>query len=890
MKVMTSLRHGHLLLRPSVLAAGIALAVTLVTGILAEHQNRVVYEQAVRAKVSEQLGLIRAKLEGNVNGNIQLARGLVAVIAAHPDMEQQQFGQIAAGLVGEHSQLRHIAGAPDLVISLMYPIEGNEKAIGLDYRTNEAQRAAAIRAVESEKLVLAGPMKLLQGGEGLIGRFPVFIDDGGDAKRLWGLVSVVIDVDRLYAASGLLSPSLPIDITIAGRDATGGDGEVFFGTPEIFGKDPVLSEVSLPSGSWQLAATPVGGWTHTPENTWQIRFLILFGGLLVVMPIWIAGHLYDQRRANIRELKRSQIEMQRLSYRLNIALNTSKIGVWEYNLATSELTWDDRMRELYAVDADTHSLDGSLNLEHWRSALHPDDREQAEADFRKAIAIGGSYTSEFRALNPNGAPRWIRSIGAVHHDFDGRQYVVGVNWDVSDDVEMKTRLLAAKQNAELRNRQLEDARAQMERNSLHDSLTGLPNRRFIDERLLNGADGQTVTAMLHIDLDRFKQINDTLGHAAGDAMLVHAASVLKSNTRLDDIIARIGGDEFVIATTSEVSDEQLAGLANRIIVQMRQPVPYENHECRFGVSIGIASVDPSDDQCGKRLLIDADIALYRAKNNGRNRFEFFTASLKAEIIRTKRVADDILSGLDRKEFIPYFQPQFDAKTLDVVGVEALARWIHPTEGVLTPDAFLKTAGELNVVPIIDRSILEQTLWQSTRWKAAGLLIPKVSVNVSAGRLFESDLIDSLDGVPIEAGTLSFELLESIFLDDQNETIVANIEQLKAMGIDIEIDDFGTGFASIVSLIQVRPARLKIDRQLVKPIVNSDSQRRLVASIIEIGQSLGIKVIAEGVETMEHAAILRDLGCDTLQGFALARPMSSEKLMEFVRAESWRQVA
>ena len=166
----------------------------------------------------------------------------------------------------------------------------------------------------------------------------------------------------------------------------------------------------------------------------------------------------------------------------------------------------------------------------------------------------------------------------------------------------------------------------------------------------------------------------------------------------------------------------------------------------------------------------------------------------------------------------------------------------------------------------------------------------MSVNVSAGRLYETDLIDSLDGIEIERGTLSFELLESIFLDEKNETIVANIERLKALGIEIEIDDFGTGYASIVSLIQVRPDRLKIDRQLILPIVNSESRRRLVASIIEIGQSLGIRVIAEGVETMDHAVILRDLGCDTLQGYALARPMSSEQLMEFVRDEHWRQVA
>ncbi|MDF1606670.1 EAL domain-containing protein [Hoeflea sp. YIM 152468] len=881
-----SFNRGLFLLRPSVLAAGIALVVTVATGIFAEHQNRLVHHQSARAQVSEQLGLVRAKLEGNITSNIQLVRGLVSVIGTQPDMDQAQFSRIAAGIVGKHSQLRNIAGAPDLVISLMYPFKGNEKAIGLDYRQNEKQRDTALQAIYSRELVLAGPVNLLQGGQGFIGRFPVFIDGAGGESRLWGLVSAVVDVERLYEESGLLSPDLPISIAIVGDSSTGKDGEVFFGSETILDADPVVSQVSLPNGSWKIAAIPDAGWAETPPNTWQIRLLILTGGLLVILPISIAGHLYDQRRAYIQELNRRQGEMERLSQRLELALSTSKIGIWELNLDTSELTWDRRMRELYGVPESTDQV----SMESWLSALHPDDRIKVKEEFDQAISTDGLYNSEFRLLTREGNIRWIRASGAVNQKLSGERYIVGVNWDVSADIELKTHLLAAKQNAELRNSELEQARALMERNSLHDSLTGLPNRRFLDEQLLGGRAGKTVTALLHIDLDRFKQINDTMGHAAGDAMLSHAASVLTSSVRTGDFVARIGGDEFVIATTTEVGEEQLASLANRVVVKMREPVAYEGHECRFGVSIGIAMADPKEPDCGRRLLVDADIALYRAKSNGRNRFEFFTSSLKAEIIRNKSIADDILNGLERAEFIPYFQPQFDARTLDIVGVEALARWQHPSEGVLAPDAFLKIADELNVVPLIDRAILEQTLWQSTRWKAAGISIPKMSVNVSSGRLYDADLIESLNGLTFDPGTLSFELLESIFLDSNNETIVANIAELKARGIDIEIDDFGTGFASIISLIQVKPARLKIDRQLISPIVDTDGQRNLVASIIDIGQSLGIGVIAEGVETMDHAAILRDLGCDTLQGYALARPMTSDHLMDFVRAQSWRKVA
>jgi diguanylate cyclase (GGDEF)-like protein/PAS domain S-box-containing protein len=872
--------------RPSFIASGIALAVTITAGIYADYQNRTIDHQGVRTNVSEQLGLVRAKLEGNINSNIQLVRGLVAVIAANPDIAQQEFAKIAAGLIGSHSQLRNVAAAPDLVIGLMYPMEGNERAIGLDYRQNETQREAALRAVNSKEMVLAGPVNLIQGGHGFIGRFPVFLDGSGDASKLWGLVSAVVDVERLYADSGLADADLPIDIAIAGQDALHDDGTVFFGSPDIFESDPVVSEVSLPSGSWRIAAIPRGGWSGRPDNLWEFRMLIVFAGLLIVLPITIAGFLYDQRRTHIGELARRRDQLQKLSQRLKLALDTSRIGVWELNLDTSELAWDDRMKELYGIDQNF----GKVEVRHWSSALHPDDRYRAEVEFQEAIDTGGTYASEFRVLTSNGGIRWIRAIGAVHKNIGGQRHILGVNWDVSEDIEMKTRLMQAKKSAEVRNRELEDARAQMERNSLHDSLTGLPNRRYLDERFTDRRADRRPTALLHIDLDRFKHINDTLGHAAGDAMLVHAASILQSNTRKGDFVARIGGDEFVIAINSPTSKESLSALANRIIEQMREPVPYENHECRFGASIGLAMADRMESGSGNRLLINADIALYRAKSNGRNCFEFFDDSLKAEIVRNKRVADDILSGLERQEFLPYFQPQFDARTLEIVGVEALARWEHPEEGVLAPGVFLKTADELNVVTLIDGLILEQTLWQAKRWEAAGIAIPKFSVNVSAGQLQDEELIERLDGLPIEPGRLSFELLESIYLDDRNDTTTSNIERLKLMGIDIEIDDFGTGYASIVSLIHLRPARLKIERQLITPIVGSDSQRRLVASIIDIGQSLGIQVLAEGVETMEHAAILRDLGCDALQGYAFAAPMPSAELIRFIREERWRKAA
>jgi EAL domain-containing protein (putative c-di-GMP-specific phosphodiesterase class I) len=305
------------------------------------------------------------------------------------------------------------------------------------------------------------------------------------------------------------------------------------------------------------------------------------------------------------------------------------------------------------------------------------------------------------------------------------------------------------------------------------------------------------------------------------------------------------------------------------------------------MSIGIAGAF-GKDVVRKRLLVNADIALYRAKKLGGNRFELFTEALHAQIIREKRIGDSIMRGLERGEFIPFFQPQFDAHTLQLVGVEALVRWRHPARGILAPSEFLSVAEELGAVGAIDRLVLEQSLEQFHRWRDLDLQVPRFSVNVSLRRLQDESLLDSLRDLDIEPGTLSFELLETIYLDERDEHFLNVIDKIKALGIDIEIDDFGTGYASIVSLTKLRPRRLKIDRQLVIPVVNSRAQQRLVQSIVDIGKSLDIEIVAEGVETMRHARLLRDLGCNILQGYTFAKPMAGDQLEQFI-SERMRMV-
>jgi diguanylate cyclase (GGDEF)-like protein/PAS domain S-box-containing protein len=590
---------------------------------------------------------------------------------------------------------------------------------------------------------------------------------------------------------------------------------------------------------------------------------------------------------DITDRKAAEQRLVHLSCKLELALEVSRIGVFEVDVENSTTLWDDRLLEIFG-------LTGQPNLQkpdQWYDLLHPDDRDRAIACIDENSGKDSTFSNAFRIVRPDGSIRHIRARATPFRLESGETRILGANWDATNDITIQEELAEVNRLAEARNRELEAAKAHIEHSALHDFLTGLPNRRYLDaeltERAARSGFGAVGTAILHLDLDRFKQINDTLGHVAGDHMLQHTAKILRESMVDGDFVARIGGDEFVILSCYDGSTDRLTELAERVIRRMRDPVPFENHQCRIGASIGIAfatgtSVDP------KQLLLNADIALYRAKTQGRNRFEYFSLELQTDVIQTKRLSDEILAGLERGEFIPHYQLQFRAADLSVAGVETLARWQHPERGLLTPDKFLQVAEDLDVVAAIDKMILDKALVDQARWRDDDVDIAKVSVNVSARRLADPGLANSLRDLKFSEGGLSFELLETIFLDDCDEAVSENLRQIRKLGIGIEIDDFGTGHASIVSLLKTAPNTLKIDRALIAPLTKTVEQRRLVGSIIEMGKSLGIKVVGEGVETMAHVRILKRLGCDILQGFALARPMAADKIGPFVREGAWKR--
>ncbi|MEM9248403.1 MAG: EAL domain-containing protein [Pseudomonadota bacterium] len=445
-----------------------------------------------------------------------------------------------------------------------------------------------------------------------------------------------------------------------------------------------------------------------------------------------------------------------------------------------------------------------------------------------------------------------------------------------------------KSRVDERTHDLQTAYSQIAKQANEDSLTGLGNRRSLTIAIQSMIEGQShragkSIAAVHIDLDRFKQINDTMGHAGGDFILRHVADIIRRSFPNETFCARVGGDEFTAALVIE--DRNVADLeaaAARLVDACSQPVTFDGRPCRFGASVGIAtqslaSVEP------KELLVNADLALYRAKEDGRGRIQLFSPEIQAEVVAHKERADDILRAIDAgDEFVPFFQPQICCITGNLYGVEALARWVHPKLGILPPSEFIPIAEDLDVVAKIDRLVLESAIYVMNRAEGEGHFVAHLSTNLSFSRLMEGDFTSSISNLPKCNCAISFEILESIFLDDEQGPAMWNIDSIRDAGMEVQIDDFGSGRASVVALTRVAPSRMKIDRELVAPIAEYEERRRLVQSIVEIGKVLEIGVTAEGVETPAQAQLLRDMGCDVLQGYLFAPPLSEAELMAYLR--------
>ncbi len=434
-----------------------------------------------------------------------------------------------------------------------------------------------------------------------------------------------------------------------------------------------------------------------------------------------------------------------------------------------------------------------------------------------------------------------------------------------------------------RTHELVDARNSMAFIAIHDGLTGLHNRAFLTDHfdtLLKSAHrrGERL-AVIQLDLDRFKQINDTLGHAAGDYVLVVTAQRMRESCRASDLCVRLGGDEFVMILSGAGSGEDINGVAKRILSRINEPISFQGATVLPGASAGIA-VYPIDADNAKDLVVHADLALYSAKKLGGGNYSFFSEELRRELEHRKQLERDLKIAIADRSFSVYFQPQVSLANGTITGVEALVRWKHPERGMISPGEFIPVAEKSGLMAQIGRIIVDKAITEAAEWYKAGISFGRLAINVSGTELREPDfdtfLFDVLDRTGLPPQKLSLEIVESVILDDEKTGIAGKLRLIRAAGIHLELDDFGTGYASLSHVNPNEIDRLKIDRRFVQNINLNGDNSKIVKAITELARGLGISIIAEGAETEAELDSLMSIGCDQVQGYSIAFPMPDEQ--------------
>ncbi|MFK7876539.1 MAG: EAL domain-containing protein [Paracoccaceae bacterium] len=567
-------------------------------------------------------------------------------------------------------------------------------------------------------------------------------------------------------------------------------------------------------------------------------------------------------------------------------LQTHKRGVFATSDLAGFLGEGQQARQVSGGLLYSHSWDHKTCLKVFRKGLHVEDVWAGDPDAKTHYTLAND-----NVLHPRNSFEAYKSFAKDRSENWQQEEISAV-----DVLQLGLRNIEMSFHKSLRERQLRHSNAEM-RNALikadhqanHDPLTGLLNRRGFDNfvsGLVQRSNRKDCLWFCHIDLDFFKRINDERGHHAGDAMLTRVAAILTSAEAKGSSAARIGGDEFALILSGNLSKSDARAIGKKVIADLAETQLVDGQDISMGCTIGITKFAPGDVNL-ERLLKESDIALYHGKRLGRGRVVFFTQDMEDASSRRRQQEADLLRGIAAKEFVPYFQPQYDCETEKIVGFEALSRWRHPTKGILQPSDFLPLAAELGVMGDIDRLIFEKAVEHQIEWFSKTDEAVRLSVNISVDRLQSLDLITDLEELGEWTRFISLELLEDIYLDDHEVDYEGILESLRDTGVDIEIDDFGTGRTSILAVVSVKPDRLKIDKRLIDPIVSDDAARGLVKAIMDIGGQLGIKIIAEGVETEDQLRVLQSLKCDRVQGYLFSRPVAPIKIEKDFLTAAWQ---
>ena len=780
------------------------------------------------------------------------------------------------------------------VVDYLEPMQGNEAALGLDVSRNRQIMDALGRAQASGRASLTGLLKLAQapGAPSFEVLMPVYARGG----RLLGDTAAVISVPTLakatLARAGLLDDhsiqlkfygsgrAEPAHLVYASRDVTSSESPVPLLSGNYTGR--ALNTFTVGGQSWTVEAIAA-------PSPWLADHLgstlLLAGGVLSTLLLCAFVQAAGERTRKVQELVRERtadlkLTNQRLiddviaRKRTEKALQESEQRFRQLVAMSSDWYWeqDEEFRFTHVTGDFTEksgiATERVLGRRRWDYVPALTDTELGRDHIATLEAHAPFRNLEYRVVDDNGEERWFCINGQP--TFDETGLFTGYRGTGSD--------ITARKVTEQRVHHV----------AQHDVLTGLPNRSLLQDRLGQAVayatrSGHQVWVML-IDLDRFKFVNDSMGHKAGDVLLMTVAARLRSSLRDTDTVARLSGDEFVVIL-SEHSDQPLTpDIVQRVMDSVAQPVILGTKEFFVTCSIGVAAF-PSDGTPAENLIEHADIAMYRAKKLGRNNFQFYTPAMNEESLERVRIESALRNALERNEFVLHYQPQVDLQTGRIVGMEALIRWKHPELGMVPPSRFVGIAEDTGLIVPIGAWVMRTACAQNKAWQDAGLGKLRVAVNLSARQFSAADLLPGIEAVLNDTGLdpscLELELTESLFMSDVTPAVEL-LHRMKSLGVNLSIDDFGTGYSSFSYLSRFPIDVLKIDRSFVNDITHDANDAAIVASIIALAHNLRLSVIAEGVETAEQLDYLRHQGCDEMQGYYFSKPLPAHEFEQLLR--------
>ncbi|MBA3943951.1 MAG: EAL domain-containing protein [Herpetosiphonaceae bacterium] len=598
----------------------------------------------------------------------------------------------------------------------------------------------------------------------------------------------------------------------------------------------------------------VSSWSRLPDwfvVGFRIASLTTTIGLVLVLLWQFSSRLNDT-------LARTRAAEERYS----LAARGANDGLWDWDLLTNEVYYSTRWKEMLGCGED----EVGTSPDEWFNRIHEDDRIRVKAEL--AVHRDGltpHFESEHRMRDVNGRYHWILSRGLAVCNQDGQT----------------TRIAGSQTDITVR----KQAEEQLIHDALHDSLTGLPNRVLFMDRL-----GKAVKqvrrhpdylfAVLFLDLDRFKVVNDSLGHTAGDELLVELGRRLLAAVRPNDTVARLGGDEFAILLDGITNLHFATSVADRLQVHMEAPFVLQVNEVFSAISMGIA-FSQADYEQPEEVLRDADIALYRAKAMGRARHIVFHRAMHVRAVEVLQLEMDLRRAIERQEFVVYYQPIVSMQTEQITGFEALVRWQHPQRGLLAPGEFVPIAEETGLIAPIGWLVLTEACRQMRIWQAhfPDYSALTMSVNFSGTQLAHPDLTKHIDAIARELGAsmryLRLEITETVIMDHAGSSAEV-LAYLRSLGIQLHIDDFGTGYSSLSALHQFPISTLKIDRSFIGRLDADGQHANMIETIVTLAHNLRLDVIAEGVETAAQSQHLRRLGCDYGQGYLFSKPVDADK--------------